>query len=60
MGIPASLEILRNWSVKPLHKESDKENKTIIKNNKFYKSVHVVMWTSINKDDLHNAKYSYI
>lgn len=60
MGIPASLEILRNWSVKPLHKELGKENKTIITNNKLYKSVHVLIWASINKNDLHNAKYYII
>lgn len=60
MGIPASLEILRNWSVKPLHKDLGEENKTIIINNKLYESVRLLMWASINKNDLHNAKCSYI
>lgn len=42
MGIPASFEILRNWSVKPLRKDVGQKNK-----NKTEKFVHVLVWASI-------------
>lgn len=56
MGIPASFEILRNWSVKPLRKDAGQKNKNKTGGVRARVSLskHLLKW------DLHNPKYYYI